>query len=186
VAGCALAAVVGLVLAPWVARAACGYAAGGIAASGKIARLAASVRDALAVYRREPRLIVSSTALSALIQASSVLQVGLLGMAVGLDVPWAVYGVATPMVSLLTLLPVSLNGMGVREAGLVLFLAPADVSAGSAVTVALLWFGTQTAAGLLGLGVFLAGGYPRPEVRHDDALGHHPDQGRAGQRRPAA
>ena len=34
------------------------------------------------------------------------------------------YGVAAPMVTLLTLLPVSLNGMGVREAGMVICPRP--------------------------------------------------------------
>jgi hypothetical protein len=181
VGGCAVAGVAGLVLTPWVATVACRFAPGG-----KLARLAASVRDAVAVYRREPRLIVSSTALSALVQASSVLQVALIGAAINLDVPWPVYGVAAPMVSLLTLLPVSLNGMGVREAGMVLFLAPAGVSPGQAVTAAFLWFCTQTAAGLLGAGVYLAGRFPRPEVRDDDAVGDRAGQGRAGQRRAAA
>ena len=166
------------------AQAACGLAIHNSKLA-KLGRLAASTRDALAVYRRQPRLIVSSTALSAIVQASSVLQVGLLGLAIGLDVPWAVYGVAAPMVALLTLLPVSLNGMGVREAGMVLFLAPAGVPAGSAMTVAFLWFLTQTAAGLLGAGVYLAGRLP-PEVRYDDAVGPDPDQGRTGQRRSAA
>jgi hypothetical protein len=115
------------------------------------------MRDAMSVYRREPRMILSSTALSAVVQASSVLQVGLLGLAIGLNVPWAVYGIAAPMVALLTLLPVSLNGMGVREAGMVMFLAPVGVPAGSAMTVAFLWFFVQTAAGLIGAVVYLAG-----------------------------
>jgi uncharacterized protein (TIRG00374 family) len=178
VGGCAVMAIVGLALTPWLARAAGRFP--------RTAKLATTVRNGLAVYRREPRLIVSSTALSTVVQASSVLQVGLLGMAVGLDVPWAVYGVAAPMVALLTLLPVSLNGMGVREAAMVVFLAPASVPQDVAVTVAFLWFLVQTAAGLLGGLIYLTGRFPPPEVRHDDAVGPDPDQGRAGQRRSAA
>jgi hypothetical protein len=81
---------------------------------------------------------------------------------------------------------VSLNGMGLREAGMVVFLAPAGVPAGSAVTVAFLWFLVQSAAGLLGAGVYLAGRFPRPEVPHDDVVGDRAGQGRAGQRRSAA
>ncbi|HEX4592077.1 MAG TPA: lysylphosphatidylglycerol synthase transmembrane domain-containing protein [Gemmataceae bacterium] len=190
VGGAASAAVIGLMLTPWIAKAACGLA--GTDRFRRVGKLAASVRDALGVYRRAPRLIVSSTALSVLVQASSVLQVALLGMAVGLDVPWAVYGVAAPMVSLFTLAPVSLNGMGVREAAMVAFLAPAGVSTGSAVTVAFLWFLVQSAAGLVGAGVYLfsprsmTGGRVTTEVQDDDAFGPDPDQGRAGQRRPAA
>jgi uncharacterized membrane protein YbhN (UPF0104 family) len=157
VGGAAGAAVIGLSLSPWISRAACALTADQGGKLARIGKLAASMRDALSVYRREPRMILSSTALSAIVQASSVLQVGLLGLAIGLNVPWAVYGIAAPMVALLTLLPVSLNGMGVREAGMVVFLAPAGVPAGSAMTVAFLWFFVQTAAGLLGAVVYLAG-----------------------------
>ena len=57
--------------------------------------------------------------------------------------------------SLLTLLPVSVSAMGVREAGMVLFLQPAGVAVGPAVTVAFLWFCVQTAGGLCGAGVYL-------------------------------
>ena len=108
---------------------------GGLATDGdghlaRIGKLAASTHDAMSVYARALRLIVTSTMLSAVVQASSVLQVGLLGHAIGLDVPWAVYGVAAPMVTLLTLLPISLTGMGVREWGMVLFLAPLGVRRG--------------------------------------------------------
>jgi uncharacterized protein (TIRG00374 family) len=152
----------------------------------KIRHLAESLRGALIVYRQYPRLLVTSTALSVLIQAAGVVTVALLGQAVGAPAPIAVYGVAVPMVALLTLLPVSLNGMGVREAGMILFLQPARVDPAMAVTVAFLWFSVQTAAGLVGAGVYLLGRFPRPEVRHDDALGDRPGQGRAGQPRSAA
>jgi uncharacterized protein (TIRG00374 family) len=167
VGGVAGAAVVGLTLCPWIAKAACGLAN----SDGKLARigrLAASTRDAMSVYRREPRLIVTSTLLSAVVQASSVLQVGLIGQAIGLDVPWAVYGVAAPMVALLTLLPVSLNGMGIRELGMIAFLGPAGVLEGSAMTVAFLWFLLQTAAGLLGAVVYLAAGSGQQAAGSDD------------------
>jgi hypothetical protein len=130
--------------------------------------------------------MAGSTALSVFVQAASVVQVALVGRAVGADVPLTVYGIAVPMVALLTLLPVSLNGMGVREAGMVLFLRPAGVSAGTAVTVAFLWFCGQTVAGLIGAGVYLVGRFPRAEGGQDDAVGHHPDPGRGGQRRAAA
>src|SRR5262249_24077330 len=78
----------------------------------RLRNLAASLRHALAIYRRRPGLLVASTLLSVLVQAASVAQVALIGRAVGLDVPLAIYGIAATMVALLTLLPISLNGMG--------------------------------------------------------------------------
>jgi uncharacterized membrane protein YbhN (UPF0104 family) len=152
----------------------------------KVRHVAESLRGALGVYRRHPRLLIGSTVLSVLVQVAGVATVALLGRAIAIDVPVAVYGVAVPMVALLTLVPVSLNGMGVREAGMILFLQPVGVTPAKAVTVAFLWFSVQTAAGLVGAGVYLLGRFPRPEVRHDDALGDRADQGRAGQPRSAA
>ena len=190
VGGAAGAAAVGLALVPVSTRL---LARLDVAGGGRwhrlletVRHLAASLREALAVYRRHPRLLAGSTALSVLVQAAGVMTVALLGRAVGVPAPLAVYGVAVPMVALLTLLPVSVNGMGVREAGMILFLGPAGVSAATAVTVAFLWFCVQTAAGLAGAGVYLFGQFPRPEVRHDGAVGDHPGPGRAGQPRAAA
>jgi uncharacterized membrane protein YbhN (UPF0104 family) len=153
---------------------------------GKVRSLATSLREAFGVYRGRPRLLAASVLLSLVVQVAGVAQVALVGRAIGLDVPVGVYGVAVPMVALLTLLPVSVNGMGVREAGMVLFLHPAGVAAGPAVAVAFLWFCVQTAGGVVGAGVYLCGRAGRPEVRHDDALGDRPGQGRAGQPRAAA
>jgi uncharacterized protein (TIRG00374 family) len=152
----------------------------------KVRNVAASLGEAFGVYRGRPRLMAAAGLLSVLVQIAGVVQVWLLGRALGLDVPVGVFGVAVPMVALLTLLPVSVSGMGVREAGMVLFLQPAGVAAGPAVTVAFLWFCVQTAGGLAGAGVYLFGRGPRPEVRHGAAVGDHPRQGRAGQPRAAA
>ena len=54
--------------------------------------------------------------------------------------PPAYYGVLVPLVSLLTLLPISLNGMGLRELATVVLLAPLGVGAAEAVTLAVLSF----------------------------------------------
>ena len=63
-------------------------------------------------------------------------------------VPGAYYWVVVPTVTLLTLLPVSLNGMGVREWGMTLFLVPLGVPAGTAVSLAFLWFAVFAACSL--------------------------------------
>jgi uncharacterized membrane protein YbhN (UPF0104 family) len=134
-----------------------------------------------------PGLLLQTTALSLVVQAANVVLVWMVGQAIDVPVPASYYWVAVPMVTLLTLLPVSLNGMGVREGGTVLFLAPLGVPEGAALSLAFLWFAVFTAAGLLGGAVYLFGTFPRVEVQAD----HGPvrgdsDQGRAGQPRAAA
>ena len=149
--------------------------------------LVSKVLAVAGVYRSSPRLLAGVAVLSAVVQAANALMVWLLTRALGLPVPLPLCFALVPLVSLLTLAPVSLNGMGVREGGLVVLLAPLGVSAEEAVTLGLLWLSVLVAAGLAGAGFHLFGRFPRYEVRSDgEPVGGHPDQGRARQSRPAA
>jgi len=126
-------------------------------------------------------------ALSLAVQAANVVLVWLVGAAIALDVPASYYWIVVPLVTLATMLPISLNGMGVREGAMVLFLAPLGVPAGTAVSLAFLWFSVFTMASVLGGAVYLFGRLPRPEDESDHGpLRHHSDQGREGQPRAAA
>jgi uncharacterized membrane protein YbhN (UPF0104 family) len=134
-----------------------------------------------------PRLLLSTTALSLVVQATNVVLVWVVGLAIDAPVPAAYYWILVPMVTLLTLLPISLNGMGVREWGTVLFLHPLGVGAEAALSLAFLWFAVFTAASLCGSAVYLFGSFPRPEVRADhETVRGDSDQGRTGQSRAAA
>ena len=126
-------------------------------AHGRLRRLA----DGAALYLRHRRLLFGATALSVVVQVANVVLVWLVGEALGLPVPPLYYGVFVPLVSLLTLLPVSVNGMGLREAGTVLLLAPLGVGRAEAVALSLLTFAVLTAASLTGLGFYLFGHFPR-------------------------
>jgi uncharacterized membrane protein YbhN (UPF0104 family) len=109
-----------------------------------------------------PRLLAFSTVLSLGVQAGNVVLVLLLGEAIGAQVPLAFYWILVPMVTLLTMLPISINGTGVREGAMVLFLAPLGVAEHTAVPLALLWFTVFLAASLLGGLVYLFGRFERP------------------------
>ena len=136
-----------------------------------------------------PRALVEATLWSVVVQVANVLFVWLIGIALNIDVAVGYYFIFVPMVSLLTLLPVSVNGMGVREGSVALFLTPLGVEHGTAVTLAFLWFAVFGALGLLGGAVYLFGAYPKPvasargasEAEDDGSLGRDSDQGREGQ-----
>lgn len=125
---------------------------------GRVRRLAERGR----LYLAHPWLLLNTLALSLVVQVANVGLVWLVGRAIGAPVPAAYYCILVPMVSLLTLLPVSLNGMGIREGGTVLFLAPLGIGAGTALSVAFLWFAVGTVASLGGGCVYLFGRFPRP------------------------
>ncbi len=153
--------------------------------TGRFGRIRRSV-DGAREYLGRPRLLLGTTLLSLVVQAANVIVVWLVGCAIGARVPFGYYWILVPMVSLLTLAPVSLNGMGVREGGTALFLAPLGVDASTAVTLAFLWFTVFAAASLGGGAVYLLGHFPRVEERPHEPVGGDSDQGRAGQSQAAA
>ncbi|HTU94075.1 MAG TPA: lysylphosphatidylglycerol synthase transmembrane domain-containing protein [Gemmataceae bacterium] len=120
--------------------------------------------DGAALCLRDRRGMIGVTLLSLVVQLANVVLAWLVGEGLGLQVPPLYYGVLIPLVSILTLLPISLNGMGVRETGTVLLLAPLHVSPASAVTLSLLLFAVYAAASLLGGGVYLFSGW-RVKIR---------------------
>ena len=145
---------------------------------------------------KAPRTLIGATLLSIFVQVSSVGIVWLIGRGLQAPIPAAYYWIFVPMVSLLTLLPVSVNGMGVREGGVVLFLVPLGVDQATALTLAFLWFLVYAAGSLLGGVVYLAGAFPKPEAAADAPAGEEliaygpvigdSDQGRARQSGQAA
>lgn len=139
---------------------------------------------------RAPKLLTETTIMSALVQVGGVVILWCLGRSLELDVPITYYAVLGPMVSLLTLLPVSVNGMGFREGGTVLFLAPLGVDQATALTLAFLWFSINVTVSLLGGLVYLVGIDAVPSVTegtNDHGLvDRNPDQGREGQPAQAA
>ena len=139
---------------------------------------------------RVPRVVCLATIMSVLVQVVGVVGLWCIGMSLGLDVPLSYYCILGPMVSLLTLLPLSVNGMGVREAGTVLFLTPLGVDEGAALTLAFLWFAVQATVSLLGGGVYLFGAYPRADTTSNistegtndhGSVDRDSDQGREGE-----
>ena len=108
-----------------------------------------------------------------------MLTVAEIGNAIGLGIPLAAYCVAVPTVSLLTTLPLSIGGVGVREGGLAWMLASYGVSEELGVTLGLLWFSTNIASGLIGGCVYLLG-FKRPyeAIAFELAEGKSPDAGR--------
>lgn len=134
----------------------------------KIRKLIERTRDSFGLLRSRPGLLLGTTMLSIVVQILNAVLVWMVGLAINLDVPPIYYGVAAPMVTLVTLIPISLNGMGLREGGMVLFLGPAGATAANAVTLAFLWFLVQTTTSLFGAGVYLIGHFHRPEVLSDE------------------
>jgi uncharacterized membrane protein YbhN (UPF0104 family) len=128
--------------------------------------------DAARAYLRCPGVVLATTLLSVLVQLSSVLFVWLIGRALGLGVSFAYMAAAVPLLTLLTLVPLSVNGMGLREMGMVVLLGPVGVSGAQAVTLSLLTFAAAAAVSLVGGVLYLLGRPARSDepVRGTDEI----------------
>ncbi len=101
---------------------------------------------------------IVTTLLSIAVQGLNVVMVWVLGESMGLPVPPLFYWILVPAVSLLTMLPISLNGMGVREGATALLLAPFGVTTAQGITLAVLWFMVMSAISLTGAAFYLTEG----------------------------
>jgi glycosyltransferase 2 family protein len=174
--------------APWFVWCTTGAALVGLIALpilGRWNKKLRSLAEGLSFYRGYWTRWCGAMALSFLVQGASVIQIWMLGKGLGLTAPLLAYAVAVPVVSLLTMLPTSINGLGVRELSLVGLLVPMGTAETGAVALGLLWLFITGVASLIGGAVYLMGDFSRREGKDEHgSLSGDPDQGRAGQ--PAA
>jgi uncharacterized membrane protein YbhN (UPF0104 family) len=109
--------------------------------------------------RARPGPALGSLVLSVLIQFVFVGLNHYLGTLIGIEVSFAAWLIAWPLAKIVALLPVSLGGLGVREAALAALLATFSVSGVLAVAEALVWQSILFGFGLVGGLVALWGRY---------------------------
>lgn len=115
-------------------------------------RLRRPIGRGLVALRRlagNPGAAVAALAGSIVIQSAFVVVNAWMGRAIGIDVPLAVWFLAWPMAKLAGLLPISLGGLGVRDATLAALLVPAGVPAARGMVASLLWQTVLIAGGLV-------------------------------------
>lgn len=109
---------------------------------------------------------MSAFAVALLMQSSFVLLNAWLGYSLGIDVPLAVWFLVWPLAKAAGLLPVSLGGLGVRDATLAALLVPFGVPPAQGLVASLAWTSVMIGGGLLGGLLWWTLGRS-PEVAHD-------------------
>jgi uncharacterized membrane protein YbhN (UPF0104 family) len=113
-----------------------------------------------AVYWSHPGRMVLVLAISFCFQIINVLVYALLGMALDLGIPLGDYFVIVPLVDLISILPISISGIGVREGAYVGLLYLLGVETSKGLAFGLLGFLVVMAASLLGGIIYVFGNYP--------------------------
>ena len=114
---------------------------------------------------RDRRLLGTVALISLVFHLTQVGAQYVLALAAGARLPFSYCLIFHPAIAVMTALPVSVNGLGVREGGYLYFLTRVDVDDSIAVTLSLLAFGATVVCGLVGGLVFLASGATLPRLR---------------------
>jgi uncharacterized protein (TIRG00374 family) len=97
------------------------------------------VVEAVQRYAHHHGLLTLVTAASVGVQVIRILQAWCLGLALGLGAPLATYFAFVPIILIVMLLPVTVNGLGTSQAAFVLFFGAAGVPASGAFALSVLF-----------------------------------------------
>jgi glycosyltransferase 2 family protein len=122
----------------------------------RIRRRLVQLRHAIRAVSGRPWRLVFGWLLGTSVQGTYVVLTALLGMACGLNLPLRVWLFAWPLAKIAAVMPITQGGIGVREAAMVILLAPFGALAPQVLATGIVWEGEIITAGLLaGLTAFL-------------------------------
>jgi uncharacterized protein (TIRG00374 family) len=112
------------------------------------------VFEALVAFGGRHDVLLVALASSLALQGIVVAHYYLVGLALGLDVPLVAFAFIAPVATVITALPISINGIGVREGVLVYLLGLYGVDASTGLVFAWVLYALVLGQGLLGGAVF--------------------------------
>jgi uncharacterized protein (TIRG00374 family) len=116
----------------------------------RLHRPLSSVWTALHGYRWRPQALVLALIVSIAVQFVRIIVIWLCGEAVGVHVSPLVYVILGPLLFLVTMVPVTVNGLGVRESFFVFFLERFGVNADAAFAAGFMFFAVTIATAFPG------------------------------------
>lgn len=140
-------------------------------------KFATKLRQVAAIFPRDPGVLAIITIISVVFHCTQILLHAVMANAVGATIPLATLFVVIPLVNIASSLPISWNGLGVRENSYIYFLtaAPALVTVEQATALGALWLLAVTATSAIGGIVALVSGdlkllKPAAKTEHTSAV----------------
>lgn len=118
--------------------------------SGKIRSAIQAVHNEIFVLGKKDGVLVLNLCFSVAVQILSPVISYLICRSLGLNVNLFYFFVFTPIIGAITLLPISIGGLGLRDAVTVFFFSKAGIGANTAFAMSLLGFGMLAAISVLG------------------------------------
>jgi len=104
----------------------------------------------VAPYLHHPAALIPAIALSIVLQITLALGQYILALGLGLTVPLSLFILCVPIANVFASLPLTLNGLGIRESAYLLLFGMAGVRKEDAIALGLLWFAVTLVGGMTG------------------------------------
>lgn len=117
---------------------------------GKIKDKLANIVRAFLAFQGKKRVLAVALFWSAVLQANVVLHYWLISEAMGLGVPWYNFFLIVPLATFVMMIPISINGLGLRETVFAFFFAPFGVANSAAVAFSWIVYGMVVLLGVIG------------------------------------
>ncbi len=106
--------------------------------------------DYIYYYKDYKRILVNALIISLFATFINILAVYLISVSIGSEVPFIYFLFFVPLITIISFLPISYSGLGVREAGFVLLFVEVDMSREQALGISIMFFGLLLLLGIMG------------------------------------
>lgn len=110
----------------------------------------------IVTYLEHPGALLAALVLSVIVQSAFAVCQYLLARGIGLDASFTLFLFCVPIAGVFASLPLTVNGLGVREGAYLVLFGMAGVRRTDAIALGLLWFVSTTLGALPGLIAFVA------------------------------
>jgi uncharacterized protein (TIRG00374 family) len=118
--------------------------------AGKIREFIKDLHQEMHIFRHHTDIVVNNLLLSLVIQSISPLTFYIIALSIGIKINMFYFFIFIPIISAITLLPISIGGLGLRDTMTILFFAKAGVSKDMAFAMSLVSFFFILILGMIG------------------------------------
>lgn len=127
-------------------------------------QLAVKLRLAMRSYRQHWRALLAAALLSLAVHLIQAWMHTVMGSALGLEVPFSFSLIVYPLVGTFSAIPISLNGLGLREGGYIFLMAVIGIGTEPSIAFGILLFLIVVLDSLIGGLIFLLRHLPKPNA----------------------
>lgn len=118
------------------------------------------VRKSIGEYLKNYKIVLNTFFLSLLVQGIGIWVVYILGLSLEVKASFTSYLIFIPIISVISMVPISFSGVGVREYSFLYLFGIVGVTKEKAVSLSLLWFLVMIITGLIGMVFYIKKRHP--------------------------